>query len=146
MSLQDINLGDLKKIEKLIKQKQSLFAQIDDINSQLDAMVGGSAPKKSTYKKKRGRPAKKKATTAPKNKAGAKKKAVRKRKPGLGPDILKALKGGPKEGLTVGDIAGVTKRPTNSVNTTNKATSTGICNRMLIKPLRASKGLNPFSL
>lgn len=45
MQITDLTAGDLRRLEPLIRRKEKLLARVAGINSQLDAMTNGNAPK-----------------------------------------------------------------------------------------------------
>lgn len=106
MDLSQLTSTDGKEITKLLEEKESLLAQVSEIDSQLDAFTTGStpAPKRAAAPA----PAKKKApaaSSAPRRRKAAAPAPARGRRGALKEAMIKSLKSAGSDGISVKDLA-----------------------------------------
>lgn len=97
MNLTSLTVADLKDIQKLLEQRESIQAQIEKINAQLAAYEGGVAPAPAATRAVRAEPA------PARRKVG---KGRRAKRGALKARILELVQAAGKAGITVKDLAG----------------------------------------
>jgi uncharacterized protein YjcR len=108
MALLNLSSAQLAQLIRLVKEKETLQAQLDRVNSSLTALEGGHAPKRRG--RKPGRPAKA-AGRGPGRPPGSKgRRGKRLKQP-----LLKILKAAGASGITVKELAAKLKVKPNNV-------------------------------
>jgi hypothetical protein len=110
MALLNLSSAQLAQLIGLVKERETLQAKLDRVNSSLTALEGGAAPVRRG--RKPGRPAKVKAVGRPPGRpAGSKgKRGKRLKQP-----LLKALKAAGPSGITVKELSAKLKVKPNNV-------------------------------
>jgi hypothetical protein len=113
MALFNLSSAQLAQLIRLVKERETLQAQLDRVNSSLTALENGKAPVRRG--RKPGRPAKVKAGRPPGRPPGRPAGSTGKRGKRLKLPLLKALKAAGSEGITVKELASKLKVKPNNV-------------------------------
>ena len=109
MALFNLSSAQLAQLIRLVKERETLQAQLDRVNTALTALEDGKAPARRG--RKPGRPAKAKVGRPPGRPSGS----TGKRGKRLKLPLLKALKAAGSEGITVKELAAKLKVKPNNV-------------------------------
>jgi hypothetical protein len=113
MALSNLSSAQLAQLIRLVKERETLQAQLDRVTSSLTALEGGEAPKRRG--RKPGRPAKVSSGRGPGRPPGRPAGSTGKRGKRLKQPLLKILKAAGASGITVKDLAAKLKVKPNNV-------------------------------